>query len=656
MFITNEKENVNTLLSYLERKLPYCNELKILVGYFYFGGIAELLNAIKNNPDLKIKVLIGLDADIVNANIIEYHHHSNDNKLLVKKRYFESLKKVFNHQDFDNQEFYSNVAFYLELLESGRLEIRKARHPNHSKLYIFNVKDTHSSLIEGFFVTGSSNLTRSGLREQYEFNVSIKDYGLNETIQYFDKLWNNAVRFEKEDVQSIIQIIRENTLIKEITPFEAYCYVLKTYLDSFKKKELSHNIQEIMKLNDYYPYQYQLDAIGQALAILEKHNGVIIADVVGLGKSVIASAVAYELKERGLVIAPPGLVGTDDKTTGWKKYLEDFGLAKLGWEAYSLGKLEEVKNIVSKVKDYKVVIIDEAHRFRNQSTQSYDLLKEICRNKKVILLTATPFNNHPSDIFSLLKLFVIPKKSDITFDTNLEGQFRSYGYQYNELLFIKKNIHSKDDKKKNKALKKYHSFFPNEKSDEISVIIKDVNRQLKKISNEIKNVLIPIMIRRNRIDLLKHPLYKNDLKNLSTVQDPQPIYFELSNKQSEFYDWIINKCFIEDGLFTGAIYMPFHYYIQQQDISEFDELFQTNLFGLMRRLLVKRFESSFGAFYETTSKDYNSTTIKESDTDLSFGTAINSRVGAKVKADDKLSAVVELGLGSNESPTAASYD
>ncbi len=116
----------------------------------------------------------------------------------------------------------------------------------------------------------------------------------------------------------------------------------------------------------------------------------------------------------------------------------------MGWEAYSIGKLEEVFEITRKIKDIQVVIIDEAHRFRNESTQSYELLKEICRNKKVILLTATPFNNRPSDIFSLLKLFVIPKKSSITFDTDLEAKFAHYGYQYDELLYIKKNFNNKN--------------------------------------------------------------------------------------------------------------------------------------------------------------------------------------------------------------------
>ena len=147
----------------------------------------------------------------------------------------------------------------------------------------------------------------------------------------------------------------------------------------------------------------------QALATIEKNNGVVIADVVGLGKTVVACAIAQELKKRGIVICPPGLMGNRNKNSGWKMYLEQFKL--YDWEVRSIGDLEETSKFVNKAKDIEVVIIDEAHRFRNQDTKDYEYLKNICRNKNVILLTATPFNNRPGDILSLLKLFITPKKS-----------------------------------------------------------------------------------------------------------------------------------------------------------------------------------------------------------------------------------------------------
>lgn len=587
MFINNE--NNNNLKQYLLEKIPFCSEIKILVGFFYFSGINEIIDAISENENLKLKILVGLQADVFNESVIEYVQvYSNPS--IAKENFIDSIKKVFNHPEFDKKTFYKHIDIFIQLLKNNRIEIRKCKSPNHAKLYVFKIKDDHAKLINGFFITGSSNLTRAGLDGQNELNVSIKDYGWKEANDYFDQHWENAIKLNEYDINKIITTIREKTLIKSITPFEAYVYVLKTFLDSFEKKELSDNLKEKLHHAGYYPYSYQLDAIGQALSILENHNGVIIADVVGLGKSVIASAIAFEMRQRGIVIAPPGLIGTDDKSSGWKKYLEDFGLTAMGWEAYSIGKLEEVFEITRKIKDIQVVIIDEAHRFRNESTQSYELLKEICRNKKVILLTATPFNNRPSDIFSLLKLFVIPKKSSITFDTDLEAKFAHYGYQYDELLYIKKNFNNKNQKN---ALRKFKKFFPH--SNKINIQL--VNAELKKLSLQIKSVLTPVMIRRNRLDLIKHPEYKKDIQNLSQVNDPIEGFYQLNAKQSEFYDRVISQYFIEDGKFSGAIYMPFKYSNKKSD--QFDELFQTNLYNLMRRLLVKRFESSFGAFRNT---------------------------------------------------------
>jgi len=121
-----------------------------------------------------------------------------------------------------------------------------------------------------------------------------------------------------------------------------------------------------------YPYRYQLDAIEQALAVLEKYNGAILADVVGLGKTVIACAVARQLKKRGVIVCPPGLMGSEKtKDAGWYMYKEQFGL--YDWEVWSLGDLEDLQQFVNKAQDIEVVIVDEAHRFRNQNTRGYEL-------------------------------------------------------------------------------------------------------------------------------------------------------------------------------------------------------------------------------------------------------------------------------------------
>ena len=121
--------------------------------------------------------------------------------------------------------------------------------------------------------------------------------------------------------------------------------------------------------------------------------------------------------------------------------------------------LEKTLSLVQNEPDFGVVIIDEAHRFRNQDTEAYQTLSNICRGKIVILLTATPFNNTPADIFSLLKLFVVPGKSNLTLSNNLDAQFRRYTEVFRRLSNIKKNYQSSDPIKKDKAEKDYKVLF-----------------------------------------------------------------------------------------------------------------------------------------------------------------------------------------------------
>ncbi len=578
-----------------------------MVGYFYFSGLKDFLREIFKNEQLRLQILVGMNADVFNGCIVEYEENLKEQTpIIIKKNFKDSLKKIFVQAAFDRKDFYDDIQGFLELIRSGRLEIRKTREPNHAKLYIFRTLDTYAGLQAGFFITGSSNLSRQGLHDRYEFNVSIKDYGYQQALSYFNELWEKAVIFRPEDMKEVAEIFETQTLIRKISPFEAYLLVLLTYLEAWKKKDISDTLQEKMIKAGFRPFQYQLDAIGQALQILEVHGGVVIADVVGLGKSVIASSIAHELRTRGVVIVPPGLIGADDKSSGWKKYLEDFGLASMGWEVHSLGKLEQVLDIVRNGRDFGAVIIDEAHRFRNEDTQSYALLKEICRNKKVILLTATPFNNRPSDIFALLKLFITPKQSAITFERNLGAAFRHYGYVYDEMLFIKKNLHaSKKDKKKAAKIRDLFKKYFQTTEPDLSL----VDGKLLELSANIKSVLSPVMIRRNRMDLQKHPLYAGDVRHLSVVADPRKGFYELNKKQSEFYDRVINKYFIpasDGGAFKGAIYLPYRYSPdtgknkpESAVVDAFDVQFQDNLYELMRRLAVKRFESSFGSFAQT---------------------------------------------------------
>ncbi|MGQ9845451.1 MAG: helicase-related protein [Caldisericia bacterium] len=608
-FITNSgTENLRKRINELINK---SEELKFLVGFFYFSGIRELYDELKKNQKVKIKVLVGLNVDIFNYQIIEYADKDDQKGNLsteeIQQKFFDSIKKSINSEMFDTYEFYEQVKFFIELIKQDRLIIRKTVKPNHSKLYIFKLEGGQVGR-KNLFITGSSNLTKTALTTQEEFNVEISDYGFEDAEAYFDHLWENeSVPITEDYVQKkkLIEIVEKETLIKEITPFEAFVLVLKIYLETFEQKEIGESIKEILEKNGYVTYQYQLDAISQALTMIEKNNGVILADVVGLGKTIIACALAWKLKKRGVIICPPGIMG-DPKTkdSGWYMYKEQFHL--YDWEVWSLGDLEKLQEVIrTKLKDIEVVIIDEAHRFRNQDTKSYEYLKNICRNKIVILITATPFNNRPGDILSLLKLFVTPKKSTITLESNLADKFSIFKNVFDQLAYIKKYYNSNDIKKRKKARDYYKSLFEEEFIPNRG--LEKVKDKAKYLAKEIRNVIEPVTIRRNRLDLELNSFYKDEVKDLSKVADPKEWFFELTKEQSIFYDKIITDYFADPddgGKFKGAIYRPFEYETERiidklSDKESFEYYSQRNLYDYMRRLLVKRFESSFGAFEQS---------------------------------------------------------
>lgn len=614
-FITNEKGK--DLKKRLIELIGNSKELKFLVGFFYFSGITELYESLQNQPDIKIDVLVGLNADKSIHGLFEYAERAD--KMTNRERiehYFFSVKNSLNSDEFDTKQFETQIKYFIELIKNNKLRIRKTLEPNHAKLYIFKIKDDLSSIRKSVFITGSSNLTKAGLTSQHEFNVELGDFGVEDSEQYFNDLWENSIQITEKDIykEKLIELLKRETLIAEPTPYEAFVLVLQHYLDAQSQMEVASSVKELLTLKGYIPYKYQIDATAQALGIINEVGGVIIADVVGLGKSVITGMVAKQLGKRGLVICPPGLVGDDNRTSGWKKYLEDFEL--YNWEVRSCGlsTLREALRYVQDRNDIEVVVIDEAHRFRNQDTEAYELLSMICKNRKVILLTATPFNNSPADIFSLLKLFIVPGKSPITIASNLAVEFRDYRNAFRRLGDIKKNYKSTDKNKKQKSVSEFVLLFGDDKVD-----IERVNSRIKYISNRIRQIIEPVVIRRNRIDLRNDPEYSKEVKALSKIADPKEIFFTLTKEQSDFYDRVITEYFSEGGKFTGAMYRPSVY--EQgikpgESISGEEEnleyLSQTNLFHFMRRLLIKRFESSFSAFAQSIA-NFHSITSKALD-------------------------------------------
>jgi superfamily II DNA or RNA helicase/HKD family nuclease len=589
-FITNNNTSED-LRSRIIELLERSNELKFLVGFFYFSGIRELYSTLKEKEgDFVFKILVGLNVDRTIAGIAaEYGESEEQSRRDVENAYFDSIKKSLNSDTLDSKATFEQIHFFINLVQEGKLILRKTRKPNHSKLYIFELEDR--TIAPNLFITGSSNLTSAGLSTQSEFNIEIKDYGVDKANEFFEELWNEAVKITEDDAlrQKLIDTIENETLIKKISPFEAFALILKTYLETREGVDISETLREILKKNGYKAYKYQEDAVRQAVKIINTYDGAIVADVVGLGKSIVASMIAKELGKRGIILCPPGLIKQ------WKQYTEEFELHS--WEVISSGNLDAATEFVKNAHgSIEAVVIDEAHRFRNDDTQSYRALKNLCREKKVLLLTATPFNNSPADILSLLELFTIPRKSPITLDGNVRGRFQAFNVIFEKLSEIKKYYKSTDPEKRRRAETRYFELF-----EEKEIDIRKVAARAGDLAMNIRSLIEPVVIRRNRLDLKNHPDYSKEVTDLSEIASPEPWFYELSPEQSDFYDQILEEYFGEDGQFTGAVYKPFIYESGKDpdtlDIEE-NRVYQSerNTSDFMRRLLVKRLESSFGSF------------------------------------------------------------
>jgi hypothetical protein len=622
MLITNISEE-NSLLTRLDHLIAESDEMRVLVGFFYFWGIGALHGGLSKNKDFKLKILVGLQAEEHAGKIVEFAGEQSAETTDEERRsaFLTSLRSVMRGREIDMEKYYERVSLFIDLVKEGRIEIKKTREPNHAKLYHYTLKKDLAQMLDRQYcwITGSSNMTRPGLSEQHELNVQLLDFGGDEAKRFFDALWETAVPLtdDPETKKRIIELVDgDESLLAEVTPFEAYALVLKNYLEHRDLLDRTPSIERVLAEptdeegeRKYRPMSFQVDAVNQALSILREYNGVIIADVVGLGKTVVGSVLGRVNGKRGIVIAPPGLVGDYKAGTGWWGYLEDFGLND--WRAVSRGKMEDVLDLVNRQRDFELVVVDEAHYFRNQDSEDYHYLSQICRGKQVVLMTATPYSNRPSDMLALLKLFTPARQSLLTPDGNLEALFRGYQIQYSRIDYVLKHVEDPERADRVEGHLRKLGISLDVTPGNYAQIRQAAKALCKRLAQEIRQVVEPVMIRRNRLDLKGDPDYEGEIgDSLATMHDPVEQFYELSPEQSRFYDLVISEYFGEDSEFTGAIYQPGAYAPDGGEVEDEDgedagdtrtlaNTQQRNMYKFIRRLLVRRFESSFGAFAKT---------------------------------------------------------
>ena len=598
MFITNSDTNGANLGQRLGELMNISNQLDMLVGFFYFSGVSVLANSLESNSAMRMRVLVGMEAEQYLGQLVEVFHESGANDdASIRQRFYASMQNILGSVKVDNRAFHERIRIFIKLLEENRIEIRKTREPNHAKLYIFTMDEAHRSLREKLWITGSSNFSEPGLALRNEFNVEICDFGADEASRYFEELWDDSVPLTDDEDQRMIllRILKDSSVAAAVTPFEAYFLIMQNYLEHQQVKLNSARLDRILKDAKFEKYRYQVDAVAQAIAKLDAYHGVIIADVVGLGKSIIAGLIAAMRQKRGLIICPPGLIGKETGDMGgWYEYKHRFRLTN--WEIWSRGKMEDLLEKLRHDPDFDMVIVDEAHNFRNEKTYDYGALALACKGKDVVLLTATPFNNRPGDLLALLHLFSNGKNSPFVPGGDLDDRFKLFAKQYENAGKLNKAIARKDWTEIQKWLEKCDiSIQLADGASDLALIRREASRYGKRIAKNIRQVMEKIVIRRNRLDLKNDQDYAPEITTLSEVKPPVQEFFELTPEQDAFYDRVITDYFGPSGRFHGAIYRPQVYLKNQAGLDDY----QNNIYTMMLRLLVMRFESSFGAFRQS---------------------------------------------------------
>ena len=559
--------------------IPGCDNIYFNVAYFYFSGFKLIAKSVENK---NIKILVGLEADEIIT------------KLSKKEKTFNYLKKLSLKIDkdeiLDKPEERDAYFIFKKKLQNGSLEIRQTKDPSHTKEYLFEFKKDIAKVVNspGPTLSGSANSSESGfiIRRELAYLHPDPENFIARKLS-FDEAWEDATTLlNNENFKDFEKFASKFPFEQKPDPYLMFVRVLDEYYKDRSKDHL--NTPKGITEGYFENYLYQRDAIAKGLDILDKHNGVIVADVVGLGKSIIASALAKNLDLTAIVICPPHL------KEQWEDYLFKFKVPK---KVFSTGKILEA--LEDDTPGQKVIIVDEVHKFRNEETKDYLKLYELChgaegkKSNKVILLTATPFNNKPSDIFSLVKLFQIPTRSTLQITTNLLASFERINKKYKGL--------TSNNKKKSRS-----------KEDP------------KELSEEIRNIIEPIVIRRSRIDLKTIKAYDNDLKKqgitFPEVEDPILMEYELGSIEKIYEDTLkVISPGNENSGYKCARYKPLSYIRSEflNDVLEeggYNEegtnnklpIQQENIHDFIKRMMVRRFESSSHSFSITLNRTIES--------------------------------------------------
>ncbi len=379
--------------------------VRIATAFFSPTGFAHIADHLTRVPD--VRLLLGAD---LGMDPPKDRKRLDETQAGFERRCIETglqgmsegLAQERDHLPF-NRTSGAALATLIAALRAGNMEVRRYEKAFlHAKAYIFTSAGNFRNGSEGI-VVGSSNLTRAGLTQNLELNLGRYDAPIVEqAVDWFDELWNEA---EPYDLAEIFEVVFEPR-----SPWEIFIRVLWQLY--------GEEVEDEAKADENLPLtSFQKHGVARALRLIRDTGGVIVADEVGLGKTFIAGEILQiyrDRRQRALLICPAAL-----RDSTWKSFLAKYQLFAECLSFEQLAGDIQLKDqqrpdanqhyLQRPLDEYQIVIVDEAHNYRNPDTRMRAaVLRRLLFGKRrdIVLLTATPVNNSLWDLYHLIRFFL----------------------------------------------------------------------------------------------------------------------------------------------------------------------------------------------------------------------------------------------------------
>lgn len=439
--IDNRQER---LVDHINRILDSSNAAHFAVGYFFLSGLTAISDKLSRIKELRLLIGNTTNRETLEQLAEGYHRLEMVADAAEAQRYPKrsdirqmsaettgSIRTGMELMDQTN-EGESLVKSLVHMIEEKRLKVRVyTRGRLHAKAYIFDygtVYDHSGKPVDrhekGIAVVGSSNLTLAGVTHNTELNVIVQgNDNHDELVRWFDDLWNEAQDFD----ETLMQEMKASWAVAPVRPYDIYMktlYVLvKDRIEGGEDQDVLWDDEITRRLADF-----QRVAVKQAVQIIRDYGGAFVSDVVGLGKSYIGAAIVKHFERvehaRPLIICPATLVEM------WERYNEVY---QLNARILSMGYLRERDDRPAQFlkeeviyRDRNFLLVDESHNFRYADTQRYKMVEAFLETgKKCCFITATPRNKSAWDVYYQMKLFHQDDKTELPIDPpNLKEYFR----------------------------------------------------------------------------------------------------------------------------------------------------------------------------------------------------------------------------------------